>query len=189
MTMIALMTRMTIAQTTVVDVNTYSSMKNVYNLSKRENLTYLRIDYIPQGGPASMSQVVNASFTDVRPSNFTAVNTGYIAAGSSSVRETVYLLYSLDNDTITFASTGRQTMIKNSLANFGLGSIRERQKAFNLVKNPDIVNPVDLTIDRLVDEDPLQYGALTKLVIFVAIALGAGLSLYIAYKWMVRLIG
>lgn len=188
MTSLLLASSSLFAQEISVSTYYYSQLKDQFDLSSRNDFTYLKVDYLPQGGPANMTQVVSASFTDSRPSNFTAVNTGFIAAGSSSVRETVYIFYSGKDDSLIFASTGKSQFIKNSLKNFGLGTSEERLKAFNKAKNPDIIEPAVILVDKLVNEGPVKYGALVLIVVFVAIALGAGLSLYIAYKWMVRFI-
>lgn len=174
-----------IAQQTSVDASMFESLGSVYSLADNDNLTYLKIDYIPTGLPTALNSVTSASFTDTRPANFSALNLGYIASGTSA-RETAYLLYNGTTDTLIFARNSRISYVTRDLARLGLGTPLERERAFQVVKDRSRVVPVDVFFNRLVEEDSLQYGALSKLVFIVALCLGAGLSLYIGYKLMVR---
>lgn len=167
------------AQNTSQNLNLYSTYKSQFDLQNNKDYTYLKVDYKPVGSPGNMQEIENIQMTNSRPSNYNAVSIGYLKSGDSSTRETLYLLYNGSTDTLAFASTGRIQMIRDALANFGLGTEKERSTAFYKVKN--VFVPVLVEAALKVDT-AFNWAFLVILGIFVALAIGIILSARVWYK-------
>lgn len=159
-----------------------------------ERQAWLIVQYTPASSPSAFQTITSVTLSRAElPANFTRFTSGYSDASISAANTTeVWLLYGAASDVI-FATVdqyqNKANQVKNSLAQFGLGTLEERQAAFDRANEegslavPVTVTPL-ATVDINTFLQPLQ-GFLTSglaiwaAVFFVVVLFSKGLVKFI----------